>query len=384
VHLVSPDHDGSWAIDEVTCPDAEAASEFGAAVATDGRWLAVGSPRADAGERDAGAVDIFEIAADPARTVRHVARLASPASRLSARFGAALAVEGDWLAIGEPGAGPDGEFPRAGMVHMAHRTAAGWAITESLRAPAGAVGWYGASVALAGGNLLAGAPIATALRTRAACGAAVLHALDGGRWTARQVIHPPAGMPGDGFGTAIALRDGWAAVGAPGDDTRARDAGAAWTIDLGTLRMDRVTARTPREGDGFGAGLAFGRALGTAPAGPTEFLAVSCRPDPERPLAPGAVDLYGLAARPPILLAHAAEPPPRPATSHARAPHAPLTRQASSPKAHNRGRHPASPSRQKHRSRSPAASPRRAHAPRPPAHSGGRSPRPTPRHRRSG
>ena len=62
--------------------------------------------------------------------------------------------------IGEPGAGRG--TPRPGAVHLYSRTPTGWVLHESLRASAGAVGWHGASVALAGANLLGGAPFASA------------------------------------------------------------------------------------------------------------------------------------------------------------------------------------------------------------------------------
>ena len=312
VHLVAHDHDGSWSVDEVTCPDANPASEFGAAVATDGRTIVVGSPRADSPDRDGGAVDIFEVGPAPAHGVTFVTRLRPPLPRASARFGAAVAVSADWIAIGEPGAGET--YPRPGIVHLAHRSADGWKIESSLRAPAGAVGWFGTSVALAGCELLIGAPIARAVGSTVSCGSAVHFSLKDGQWLPRRVIAAPSGSAGDAFGMAVALGNGWAAIGAPGTDgpandrSNSEDIGAAWAVELRSLAMERLVARTPRAGDGFGAALAFGTAHGSTRTGPRCFLAVGHRQDPERPLAAGSVDLFGYEGPMPVLVAGSAGP----------------------------------------------------------------------------
>ncbi len=320
VHLLAHDHDGSWSVDEVTCPDADPASEFGAAVATDGRTIVVGSPRADTPDRDGGAVDIFEVGPAPAHAVTFITRLRPPAPRMSARFGAAVAVDADWIAIGEPGAGDT--YPRPGVVHLAHRSAEGWKIESSLRAPAGAVGWFGTSVALAGCELLIGAPVAHAVESNVSCGAAVHLTFKAGEWLQRRIIAAPNGAAGDAFGMSVAIGNGWAAIGAPGTDsateraattapadtTVAEDTGAAWVIELRSLAMERLIARTPHPGDGFGAGLAFGTAHGHARIGPSEFLAIGHRQDQERPLEAGSVDLFGYYGPIPALLAVSGRP----------------------------------------------------------------------------
>lgn len=326
VHLVAHDHDGSWSVDEITCPDADPASEFGAAVATDGRIIVVGSPRADSPERDSGAVDIFEVGPPPVHAVTFITRLRPPAPRMSGRFGAAVAVDSDWIAIGEPGAGET--YPRAGVVHLAHRSAEGWKIESSLRAPAGAVGWFGTSVALAGCELLVGAPIARAVGSNISCGSVVHLTLKGRTWLQQRIITAPAGIAGDAFGMSVALRNGWAAVGAPGtdfptsaartvtDDITGEDAGVAWAIELRSLAMQRLTARIPRAGDGFGAGLAFGTAHGRARVGPSEFLVVGHRQDQERPVEPGSIDLFGYYG--PVLELLAVSSPPHPVGEQSR------------------------------------------------------------------
>ena len=107
----------------------------------------------------------------------------------------------------------------------------------------------------------------------------------------------------------MALGNGWAAIGAPGTDGPANDrsdsedVGAAWAVELRSLAMERLVARTPRAGDGFGAGLTFGTAHGSTRTGPRYFLAVGHRQDQERPLEAGSVDLYSYTGPMPLLVA---------------------------------------------------------------------------------
>lgn len=323
-HLVALAHDGTRSIDEIACPDPQPASEFGFAVATDGMTVAVGSPRFDGAAVDAGAVDVYELQrTDAGLEPVHVARLLPPDAAPSARFGAAVAVDGDWMAIGEPGSGP--RLPRSGSVHLVRRVAGRWRITDSLRTSAGVDGWLGAAVALAGGHLAAGAPIARDPVTGHRAGAVARWTLRGDAWTAAEPLHAPEPSAGSGFGTAVAIRDGFLAVGAPGDDAGGEDAGSAWIASVEAGRLQRLQARSPHPGDGFGAGLAFGTALGRAPVGPTRFLAVSGRVDPEQPAGPGAVELFGYRPPDPVLLAHPASPQSRSASAIAIAADASVT-----------------------------------------------------------
>jgi hypothetical protein len=354
-HLVTPAHDGTWSVDEVACPEPEPASEFGASVATDGTTIVIGSPRFDGDGTavDSGAVDVYRLGPAPDRLVTHVARLRPPAPATGARFGSAVAVDGDWIAIGEPGAGPT--LPRAGVVHLAHRAPDGtWSHHASLRTPAGAQGWLGASLALADGELLAGAPVARDPARRIAAGAVAHFHLRDGAWTLRRVVHGNDLGAGAGFGQALAIADGWGAVGAPGEDAGAEDAGAAFALELRSGRLRRIEAPTPRAGAGFGAGLAFGTGAAGVALGPQRFLAVAGRADPELPAIPGMVELYGLRAAAPVLITRRASqaqepPPPR-----------------------SRGPRPPSPSPPTRPSRPTAAIPPRPRAPRHPPRSGAR------------
>lgn len=329
-HLVTLAHDGTRSIDEIACPEPQPASEFGAAASTDGFTVAIGSPRFDGSAIDSGAVDIYELQrTESGLEPVHAARLLPPDPAASARFGAAVAVDGEWIAIGEPGSGP--RLPRAGNVHLARRVAGRWQLIDSLRTSAGADGWLGATVALAGGRLAAGAPVARDPATGVRSGAVARWSLQGGAWTAGTPLAAPDLPPGSGFGMALAMREGFVAVGAPGDDAGGEDAGSAWIAPVDGKVAQRLQARSPRPGEGFGAGLAFGTAIGRAPVGPTRFLAVSGRHDPEQPAGPGLVELFGYRPPDPVLLAQPASPQSRSASAIAIAADASVTRAGHQP-----------------------------------------------------
>jgi hypothetical protein len=296
-----------WELEEIHCPRPEPASEFGAAVAFDGTTLAVSSPRADLpgapddppGAVDAGVVDLFAVGAPPERAVTHLARLHAPRPQRGAHFGASVAVDGEWLAIGEPGA--DLATANAGMVHLARRTAQGWRIVDSLRAPAGAVGWYGASVALAGVDLLVGAPIARrehAPPGRPNARGSVVHLrLEGDSWRPVRVLTPADRSAGDAFGQSLAIAPPWALVGAPGDDAVAEDAGAAWALELATGRMEALRPSPAKPGARFGAATALAR-VATAGGVRRVVALLAAGQDPEHPLVPGVVARYVLDPQP--------------------------------------------------------------------------------------
>lgn len=277
-------------------PNAEPGARFGAAVAAAGGMLAVGSPRADGGPDavDAGAVDVFDVAAGPDGTphARPIARLVPPTQSTSGRFGASIATDGERIAVGEPGAGTG--MPRPGAVHVFRRHGGAWRLEVTLRASAGAVGWHGAAVALAGANLLAGAPVARPWGAGTPRVGAVEHwQLSPAGWRRVRTLGPDdAATEGAGFGSALAILGDTAAIGSPGDDLLGEDAGAAYACDLATGRADRLDAQRAGTGDGFGACLSFGHAPGDGRERARPMLAAAGRRDPEAAAEPGTVECF--------------------------------------------------------------------------------------------
>lgn len=91
-------------------------------------------------------------------------------------------------------------------------------------------------------------------------GRVVSHVWDGTNWVFEQTVFPSGLANFDGFGRAIAVNDDWLAVGAPGRDDGANNAGAVWIYrrDAGVWVEDlMLTAPAPQDEGAFGTSLAL-------------------------------------------------------------------------------------------------------------------------------
>ncbi len=113
---------------------------------------------------------------------------------------------------------------------------------------------FGLAVASLGGNVLIGAPGDDTGATDA--GAAYL--FDAATGNLRQTFQKAAPAEGDRFGSAVAISGSSALIGAPNDDTGADDGGAAYLFDAATggplLTFQRAV---PDSGDLFGSTVVF-------------------------------------------------------------------------------------------------------------------------------
>ncbi|MBL6722094.1 MAG: hypothetical protein ISQ08_11860 [Planctomycetes bacterium] len=187
-----------WASEALSVHPSQAGDERGFAVALDGAHAAVGAPGGGAG----GEVLLWDRVGSSLVGCRRVLP-ASP--RPGARFGAAVAVSGDWLAVGAPG--PEGAaWP--GAVHTFHLDPWGLVPGPVFELPgSGAEGLGSTLVACAGGFLAAAprgnSPTVVRLRPTASGSLAVTE-----QW---------CGEPGTALGTALVEGPGRSLhAGAPG------------------------------------------------------------------------------------------------------------------------------------------------------------------------
>src|SRR5207245_6966612 len=112
------------------------------------------------------------------------------------------------------------------------------------------------------GKILIGAPLDGSGGSEA--GAAYLFDPASGDFRRLQKDQPAAG---DLFGTSVAALGPYLAVGAPGDDTGAPDAGAVYLFDQAGRLLQAFRNPSPDPGDRFGFSLAFFSQVHLAPAG---------------------------------------------------------------------------------------------------------------------
>jgi hypothetical protein len=173
------------------------------------------------------------------------------------QFGLSVALAGGGALIGAAGAIPPGpDVDRTGAVYVFERTDGEWRQTAKL--VPGDVNEYvafGASLATAAGTLLAGAPGPAT----AGDGTGSVYAFERteGEWRRAAKLVPGTGGPGASFGTDVAIADGTALIGAPGEE---RDDGVASGVTYVAERSDdgwQATAGLspddPNAGNRFGS-----------------------------------------------------------------------------------------------------------------------------------
>jgi len=211
---------------------------FGTASATDGTDILIGAPSDDLGAPNAGAAYLFDSSGALVQT------FLNPAPANSDNFGNAVSLEGANVLIGVPN--DDTSAPNAGIVYLFDRSGP---LLQTLLNPTPANGDnFGGVVAMTGANILIGTPGDDAGATNA--GAAYLFNVGG---TLLQTLVNPTPANADNFGAAVAIAGTNILVGAPNDDTSAPDAGAAYLFDLGGNLLQTLLNPAPTTTDRFGA-----------------------------------------------------------------------------------------------------------------------------------
>lgn len=198
---------------------------YGEAVAVDGNFLAVGAAGDDDEASDAGAAYVYERHLSGGSAWGLAGKLTADDAAVDDGFGP-VAISQTLLAVGAPG-----NASSRGAVYIFQRepgASGDWLQIRKIVASDGAAAHlFGSSVALQGDILLAGAPGADGK------GAAYVFQRNSGgdeNWGELKKLVAGAGAAGDEFGASVALDDGIVLVGAPSEDSSAADAGAAYVF----------------------------------------------------------------------------------------------------------------------------------------------------------
>jgi uncharacterized repeat protein (TIGR01451 family) len=262
---------------------------FGTSVSIYGDWLAVGAPLADAnGVRGAGAVYLF--LRFGSSWVPN-AKLVAPDAVIGAHFGFSVSLSATTLAVGAPGDSDRGSLSGSVYVFALQGT---WQQAAKFHAGDGRpFDEFGSAVAMAGNEIVVGAPFADDLQTFQNFGAAyVFHWTMNGGWALETGGKLTAGAfrPGNiQFGSAVAIGGGLIAVGAPGDDlNNVTDSGSAYVFERNGAGAG-WTPHPPLTADSQSQGAQFGTAVWLD--GDSVLIGA-----PFAPLSPGATSNAGGAA----------------------------------------------------------------------------------------
>ncbi len=236
--------------------DGATKDQFGASVAISGDTLVAGAPGADAPELNSGAAYVY-VRTNGLWTLQQ--KLTATSGGAQDAFGTSVALDGNTLVVGAQT--HDGGVADAGAAYVFVRNNGAWTVQQKLVASDRAASdYFGAAVAVSGQTVLVGAPHADPKGPSS--GASYAFVRTGTTWSQQQKLVPSGTAAGDRLGCAVALSGERALIGAELDDDLGKDSGAAfvfarngtvWSLDQKLLATDGAP------GDRLGGSVAIGQ-----------------------------------------------------------------------------------------------------------------------------
>jgi len=227
--------------------------QFGFSVAISNDLVVVGAPGADGLGNGAGAAYTFTRSG----TVwTEEAVLQASDGGFGDRFGWSVGASGGTALVGARQGFFGNNGPGAAYVYV--QSGSSWSEQQKLTgSPSKNLDAFGSAVAIVNNTAVVGAPRATG--SSFTSGAAYMFTRSGSTWTQAQQLVPAGGSNGDAFGFAVDLFQQAVVVGATGDDDAANDAGAAYKFaKSGSLwaQTQKIVPITGQAGDRFGSAVA--------------------------------------------------------------------------------------------------------------------------------
>lgn len=246
----------AWTLQQkLMANDAAQSDEFGAAVALSGDLLVVGAPHA---------ANVFTDYQGSAYVFTRVGTVWTQHQKLRAnsspvydRFGEAVALSGNTIAVGAP-SDRVGMNTRQGSVYVFAREGAGWALQQQVRANDGAAdNYFGNDIALSGDTLIVGAE-ASKVGANNLQGAAYVFMRVGTFWRQQQKLLANDGAEGDRFGSSVALDEDTVVIGAPSKSIGGNGGfGAAYIFERNGTVWTQQQRLTANDGEAFGIAVAL-------------------------------------------------------------------------------------------------------------------------------
>ena len=225
--------------------------EYGYDIDTDGVTIVIGARGDDIAGTDSGSAKVFE---NIKGSWVEVISLSPGDADAMDNFGTAVAVDGDWLAVGAPF--DDDEGNAAGAVYMYERVGGVWTFGVKLTPTQLVMGdKFGTAVALDGQRLAVGAPDDSDMGSDS--GAVYMFEHTGSAWTWQRKIVVNDGSSNDEFGAAVDVSGDRVLIGSPFDDDVGVDSGSAYLFELTTARswsqVAKLITLSGNANDEFGA-----------------------------------------------------------------------------------------------------------------------------------
>ncbi|OPZ11885.1 MAG: putative Ig domain protein [Alphaproteobacteria bacterium ADurb.BinA280] len=162
------------------------------------------------------------------------------------QFGSSVSLRGDTALVGAPFANPSG-LDNAGVVAVFNRISGAWLQHQQMTAPTPTLGAsFGVMVSMRSGHALVGAQ-SEAVAGMSSRGAAYELVLQNGAWAVANQLLATDGVEADFFGSAVALSEEFAVVGAQFADVGSNpDQGAAYAfVNLATQTVIGAVSPSP-------------------------------------------------------------------------------------------------------------------------------------------
>jgi hypothetical protein len=242
----------SDAISEIVPFQGSPGDEFGSAIDVSGNTLLVGAPVNEIDGILGGRAFVYRYASDQELWIQEDDLEAVAPSDLD-YFGSSVALAQDLAVVGAPG--DDEMGSNAGAVLVFRRDGVDWSFVTKLLAPESAGGErFGESIATDGDYVLVGSPYGLSEESRT--GLAYLFSSDSSSFKLQKRFFPESTAAEQGFGSSVALEEGFAFVGAPGPGNSEAPGGTVSIFDMETddsaASQVLVSGSTAAE-QGFGA-----------------------------------------------------------------------------------------------------------------------------------
>lgn len=238
-------------------PDGAIEDRFGIAVATDGVRAVVGAYWDVVGDNvDQGSAYVFR--REGAGWVFE-AKLTAADGRPRDYFGFAVDIDGDTVVVGARGAATP--FLEQGSAYVYRLQQGSWLQAQQLLSPQNSPRvYFGASVAIDGEHMVIGAPGAQGSVGVSGAGAAWRYRSSGETWVLQSVLRAPEERENAAFGFSVAADAGRMLIGAFQDSLGSGTIGAGYVFRSadGSLE-ERLNASQPQPGESLGIAVALSK-----------------------------------------------------------------------------------------------------------------------------
>ncbi len=211
----------------LTALDALLAEDFGSSLAINDNLVLIGAKKDSENGKDAGAAYLFE---KMNGSWKESVKLIASNGDSGDRFGSSVGLSEEFLVVGAPNARADGLQKRSGLVYVFHKDRSGWyehsRLSTNTDAPV-AGNKFGGALAMDGNIAIVGAAGGDKQGEDESSAAYIFQRKDN-EWRQIAELMPDDAIQASCFGSAVDVRNGFAAVGAPARDGEIDKEGAVY------------------------------------------------------------------------------------------------------------------------------------------------------------